>query len=366
VEDHEKPTITAPANVTANTNTGSNFATGVSLGTPVTADNVGVANVSSNAPAQFALGATTVTWTVTDAAGNSNTATQTVTVEDHEKPSITAPANVTVNTNPGAAVATGVSLSTPVTADNVGVANVSSDAPAQFPLGSTTVTWTVTDAAGNSNTATQTVTVEDHEKPVIAPLADINLPASADALVVANYTPVATDNVPGVNVVSNPPSGSGFAVGSTTVNVTATDAAGNVSTASFKVIRAAVPFTGFLAPIGGCVDQGTGGSFAAPVRIFKLGSTVPVKIRLALNGAPLATGVHTLKVTKYDSAAAAGTPIDATPTDGATTGNQFRLTDAGSGEWHFNLSTKTCSQGTWLVTATLSDGSKHDVWIDLK
>jgi hypothetical protein len=49
------------------------------------------------------------------------------------------------------------------------------------------------------------------------------------------------------------------------------------------------------------------------------------------------SGIHTLQVTFYSSATDPDTAIDATPTDAATTGNQFRLA---SPEWHFNLSTK--------------------------
>ena len=42
----------------------------------------------------------------------------------------------------------------------------------------------------------------------------------------------------------------------------------------------------------------------------------------------------------------------------------FRLTDP---EWHFNLSTKGDSQaGTWLLKATLQDGSIKTVWITIK
>ena len=51
-----------------------------------------------------------------------------------------------------------------------------------------------------------------------------------------NYmTPTATDNNPGVTVSCNPPSGSSFSVGTTTVTCTATDAAGNTATCSFAV-----------------------------------------------------------------------------------------------------------------------------------
>jgi hypothetical protein len=77
----------------------------------------------------------------------------------------------------------------------------------------------------------------------------------------------------------------------------------------------------------------------------------------------LITGIHTLQAVKYSNSIDSDPPIDATPTDAATTGNQFRLT---SPDWHFNISTKEFSAGTWLLIATLEDGSKHTVWISIK
>jgi hypothetical protein len=70
-----------------------------------------------------------------------------------------------------------------------------------------------------------------------------------------------------------------------------------------------------------------------------------------------------LQIAKYSNATDADLALDASPTDAATTGNQFRLTD---GQWHFNLGTQGLSQGTWLLTATLADGAKHTVWITIK
>ena len=111
------------------------------------------------------LGSTTVTWTVTDAAGNTAICTQTVTVTDNEDPTITCPADVNVSADAGICEAT-VSLNLPGTSDNCAVETTSNDAPASFPVGSTIVTWTVTDAAGNTAICTQTVTVTDDEAPV--------------------------------------------------------------------------------------------------------------------------------------------------------------------------------------------------------
>jgi VCBS repeat-containing protein len=77
------------------------------------------------------------------------------------------------------------------------------------------------------------------------------------------------------------------------------------------------------------------------------------------------TGVHRLRAIKYTDETTAADPIDATPQDAATTGNQFSLKD---GQWHFNLDTKATglSVGRWLLVATLSDGSQHSVWIQIK
>jgi hypothetical protein len=205
---------------------------------------------------------------------------------------------------------------------------------------------------------------EDNVPPQITPLADITVPCSTDLLVPVTFSVTATDNCnPAPVVKCSPASGSGFPIGTTTVTCTATDASGNSSTASFKVTRAALGFAGFLPPIGGA--DATGGSFANPLRTFKKGSTIPVKFTASCGTAPVLTGIHRLQAIKYSDATTAAAPIDATPQDAATTGNQFRLADS---QWHFNLDTKGAGMtpGIWQLVATLSDGSQHHVWIALK
>jgi hypothetical protein len=136
------------------------------------------------------------------------------------------------------------------------------------------------------------------------------------------------------------------------------------------IIGTAYCFNGFLSPIGGSVETSNGGSFLDPVRAFKLGSTVPIKFILnswngSTCGAVVTTGIHILQAIYYSSAVDSDSAIDASPTDAATTDNQFRLTNP---EWHYNLSTKGAGfkAGTWLLKATLWDGSVHTVWITIK
>ena len=175
VTDNTLPTITAPVAVSVSADPGQCSATNVVLGTATAADNCS-AVVTNDAPATFAKGATTVTWTATDAAGNVATATQTVLVNDTELPTIAAPASVAASTDAGQCSATGVALGRATAGDNCTGAAVSNNAPATFAKGTTTVTWTATDASGNVATATQTVTVNDTE------LLEMPLPSRADQL----------------------------------------------------------------------------------------------------------------------------------------------------------------------------------------
>lgn len=106
----------------------------------------------------FNKGITNITVTATNSCGTVDTSF-TITVADTTAPSITAPANVSVNTDANSCIATNVILGTPVFADNCGTPTVTNDAPATFNIGTTTITWTATDADGNATTSQQTVTV---------------------------------------------------------------------------------------------------------------------------------------------------------------------------------------------------------------
>ena len=135
-------------------------------------------------------------------------------------------------------------------------------------------------------------------------------------------------------------------------------------------IKTAFCFNGFLSPVGGSVESGNGGSSLDPIRSFKMNSTIPFKFvlyDLSCTGTPVTTGVQKIQMFKYNSTTDAyDTPIDATPTDAATTGQEFRLTGT---EWHYNLDTKKTqgiTTGTWLVKALLYDGSVRSVWISIK
>jgi gliding motility-associated-like protein len=249
INDNISPTITCPANVTVNVASGCTATvTAATLGTLVTGDNCAVASVTNNHPSTtYPVGTTTVLWTVTDAAGNSNTCTQTVTVVDNINPTITCPANITVNATAGACNAI-VNVPVPATADNCSVASVinsynagGANASGTYPVGTTTVTYTVTDANNNSATCSITVTVVDNQNPTIT--CPANITNSTDAGVcTANITvpaPVAADNCTVASVVNsfngtNNASGV-YPSGTTNVLWTVTDGVGNTATCTMTV-----------------------------------------------------------------------------------------------------------------------------------
>lgn len=105
-------------------------------------------------------GIVTYVWNYEDCEGNNHDWTYTFTIEDNIDPTITCPADVTVYMNDGC-TAINVDLGTPIVGDNCDPNPlVTNDAVEPYPLGTTVVTWTVTDCAGNSATCTQNVTVE--------------------------------------------------------------------------------------------------------------------------------------------------------------------------------------------------------------
>src|SRR6478609_2850800 len=104
---------------------------------------------------KFQPGTSVVTYTIIDSEAATASSSFTVQVIDAVLPIITAPANIATTTNSGC-TATGVDLGTPTTSDNCSVESLTNNAPAAFPLGTTTITWTLIDGSGNKATASQT------------------------------------------------------------------------------------------------------------------------------------------------------------------------------------------------------------------
>ena len=115
---------------------------------------------------------------------------------------------------------------------------LSVDPPGPYPVGTTPVTVTVRDNRNGVAMCTADITVVDETPPSLGCPSDIlvTVPFDVDETVVPFALPVASDNCGGVDIVCEPPSGSLFPLGRTTVTCTATDQHGNSSVCAFDVV----------------------------------------------------------------------------------------------------------------------------------
>jgi gliding motility-associated-like protein len=262
ITDNEVPTIVCSPNITQTADAGVCDAA-VIVPAPVTGDNCAVAtivnsyNSTANADDTYPVGTTTITWIVTDIHGNINTCTQDITITDDEIPTIICAANITQTADAGVCDAA-VIVPSPATGDNCAVATVinnyngTASANDTYPVGTTTITWTVTDIHGNTNTCTQDITITDDELPVIICPANIVLPNDAGVCgALTNYlTPVGTDNCPGsvTTMIAGLPTNSVFPIGITTVTYIVTDPSSNISACSFDVQVDDIEFPTLVCP----------------------------------------------------------------------------------------------------------------------
>ena len=211
----------------------------VTWATPAAFDNCTVTLTSSaTSGSTFAVGTHTVTWTAVDPSGNSTSASLTFTVTDAAPPVISnVPSTITRYST--ATQCSAVASWSGITAvDNCGTATVTTSVASGsvFNLGTTTVTVTATDAAGNQSTSNFQVVVLDTINPIWNSVPQ-NITIGSCASAVTYSTPGAVDNCGAVTVTqtSGLPSGSVFPIGVTTNTFVATDASGNSTTTSFTV-----------------------------------------------------------------------------------------------------------------------------------
>ncbi len=191
VEDNVVPSITCPSNLTRDASATCDY---VAVGTEFDATSSGNCSTTvSNsfnggatlAGATFPLGNTNVVWTASDMSGNTVTCNITVVVEDNTDPVLTVPSDINVSTDAGTCDAV-VTFATSAT-DNCDASVDILCVPVSgstFPLGTTTVTCTATDDAGNVTVSTFDVRVDDMEAPTaICQDLTVQLDASGSATI---------------------------------------------------------------------------------------------------------------------------------------------------------------------------------------
>jgi Subtilase family/HYR domain len=145
---------------------------------------------------------------------------------------LTCPANITKSNDPNQCGAV-VTYPAPTGSGSCGTITCSPASGSFFPKGTTTVTCSATGA-----NCSFTVTINDTQPPTITCPPNqtaVTTTPGASSTPVSYPPPTASDNCPGVTTQCTPPSGSNFALGTTTVTCTATDTSGNTATCSFTV-----------------------------------------------------------------------------------------------------------------------------------
>ncbi len=217
-----------------------------------------------------------------------------------------------------------------------------------LPQGSHTITLTVEDTGGGSDSDDVVINIVDTTAPVINCPANVVVtlpPHSTATSAVVNYPAVtaADDCSSGVSVNSTPASGSVFPLGTTTVNATASDGT-NSSGCSFTV-TVIYNFTGFFPPV----------SNLPAVNVVNAGRAIPVKFSLSGNKglnifAPNSPSSGTIACNSSDPAV--------TLEDTVSAGGSTLTYDAASDQYVYVWKTDPSWAGTCRqLVVTLNDGS---------
>ena len=344
VPDTTPPVVTPPPDVTVE-------ATGpftpVDLGPATAFDAVDGTLVPTPSPAgPFPVGATVVTWSATDAAGNTGSATQLVTVRDTTPPALSPPPDLVVEaTGP----LTPVDLGTAVAVDLVSGALAVTPSPSgPFPLGTTVVTWVAVDGAGNSASATQRVTVRDTTPPAVQPPTDVVAVATGALTPVALGMATAYDLVDGA-VPATPSTTGPFPPGTTLVTWTATDGHGNTGSA-IQQVTVALEFQGFLPPVRN----------PPAVNVRAAGCSVPMKWTIGDGQGGHLGGLDLVKRLEYAEVACDWPATGGLPVPAGDAGKSGLRYDPSCGQFTFVWKTpRHTATGCALFILTLSDGSQH-------
>lgn len=356
VNDLQNPSLTCPRDTSITLMTGQ---TSIVVGniSPTASDNCsvdvtytlsGATTGSGNDDASgetFEEGTTTVTYTASDANGNSVDCSFTVTIISSVQPlSLTCPVDQTQNTDAGncSAVVTGIEVSAnqpnPTVTYTLSGATLGSgndDASGTtFNTGITIVTYTVTDGNGQMESCSFSVTIVDNENPVMACPGPVNISNCDPSITVSSG---ATDNC-GIQTITYTLSGATTSSGTgdlntsdlnpglTTVVFVAEDVNGNTNqcTVPVTVTQPAAPT--IACPAGGTFDTEFARCFATVnnLEATAMGGCDPLTLSYTITGSTTLTGNGDVSGTQFNTGTSTVT-YTATDANGLTASCSFDI-----------------------------------------
>ncbi len=271
-------------------------------------------------------GTYTITYNVTDSAGNAATAvTRTVTVTDDDAPVITdATGDLALGTGDSYVGDTvGVSATDNVDGDVTADIVVTGDTVDTDVPGTYTITYNVTDSAGNAATAvTRTVTVTDDDAPVITDATGDLALGTGDSYVGDTVGVSATDNVDGdvtADIVVTGDTVDTDVPGTYTITYNVTDSAGNAATAVTRTVTVTDDDAPVITDATGDLALGTGDSYVGDTVGVSATDNVDgdVTADIVVTGDTVDTdvpGTYTITYNVTDSAGNAATAVTRTVT----------------------------------------------------
>ena len=337
VVDTTPPAITCPNPITAEC-TGNQSAS-VTPGVASASDVCSSASVTGPPTSSYPLGTTVVTYSATDESGNTSACQSSIRVQDTTAPNITCPpplvaectGNASAQITPGAATASDTCSPTTLTGPAAG----------SYPLGTTVIAYSAHDQSGNVSSCASNITVVDTTPPAFDPvsLADRIVVGSCNAAPVAFAPPSVSEAC--THAVVDCESVPGNSFGANRVSCMATDASGNVSSATLTV-HVLQPFhVTFLPPLADDNVADDVETDADVSNLFRPGQVIPHKVKLFdCQGADVtASAAVAVKLTVSRGAGGGGTDLINDMDDFAGIGDADGRMVLVGGAYQYNLKT---------------------------
>lgn len=243
VRDTTPPLVTVPAPISVEATTSNGAVVTFSASATDIVDGLLAPACVPASGSVFPIGLTSVTCMSMDAHGNTGTSSFAVTVKDSTPPQLFVSPDLTREaTAPSGASVTYAAATATDIVDGVLPTTCAPVSGSMFAIDAatahtTTVACSASDSHGNTANRSFMVTVVDTTAPtVIVPTAPVTASATGASGAVVTFSASATDLVDITDAVScSPASGSTFAIGTSNVICTSTDAHGNTGTNAFAV-----------------------------------------------------------------------------------------------------------------------------------